>query len=132
MACRQLDPVRAVVIVDHQFAAIVFFRFRKKQRDRKISADAEARQVVTPDAVIDVLAKELPWDVSVEVSVEERWEDVQRYRRRNEQGIGGERTENALAELPGRLAVGWQLLVFLHLRRLRPKWIVRPPTLGCP
>jgi len=45
---------------------------------------------------------------------------MQRHCGRNEQRIGGERTENALAELPGRFAVGRQLFVLLYLRRLGP------------
>src|ERR1700722_16275555 len=115
MARRQLDAVGTIVIVDLQFAPIIFLGFRQEQSNRKIGADAQACKAVAPDAVIDVLSEELPRYVLIE----QRWEDVQRHRRRNEQGVGCERTENPLAELPGRLAVGRQLVVLLHLRRLR-------------
>ena len=64
MARRQLDPVRAVIIVDHQFAAVIFLGLRKEQRDGKIGADAQAGQMVAPDAIVDMLAEELSRDDS--------------------------------------------------------------------
>ena len=39
---RQLDPMRAVIVFDDQFAAVIFLRLGQKQRHRQIGADARA------------------------------------------------------------------------------------------
>src|SRR5579863_5752123 len=104
----------AIVVVDLQLPAIVLVRLRKEKSDREIGADAQAGKAVAPDAVIDVLAEELPRNIPVE----QRREDMQRHRRGNEQSVGGERTKNAHSELPGCFSVGRQLVVLLNLGRL--------------
>ncbi len=60
MAGRQLDPLRAVMVFDDQFAAVVFFRLGQKQCHRQIGADAQPGQLVAAHRIVDMQAEMLP------------------------------------------------------------------------
>src|SRR5262249_54237798 len=72
MARWQFDVVQAVSVFDRQFAAVVFFRRREKQRRRQICAHAMRRAGNLTNGVVDVCAERL----SALIAVEERRKDL--------------------------------------------------------
>src|SRR5271156_4892112 len=102
MPSRQLDFLGAVIVLDGQLASVVFIGLRQKQRHRQIRANADASQMIASHRIVNVNAKMLSHTVTIE-----QWrKNVFGDRSRDEQRVGGERLDNALAERPRNLAIG--------------------------
>ncbi len=113
----QLHLMRAVLVFDDEFAAVVLLGLGEEQRYAEVGANARRGPRDGADRTVDVRAEE----VALAVAVEERRKDPERHGRRHEQRRAGERREHDLAEFTGsRRALG-KLRVLLHARRLRSR-----------
>ena len=90
MAGRQLDRLRAEIVLDHQLAAVIGVRILEEERRRKVAADAELAAAVDAHRIVDMGAERL----AALVAVEQRREDLERQRRGDEQGRAAERVEH--------------------------------------
>ncbi len=110
----QLDAVRAVGILDHQFAAVVFVGRGEKQRRRKIGADPVRRAGHLADGVVHVGAEGL----AALIAIEKRRKHAQGQRGGDEERILPQRVQNHLAQLARRGRVLRQLHIVFHAGRL--------------
>ena len=89
IARRQLHPLRAVRVLDDEFAAVVVAGRRQEQRRRQVGAEATAACRVHADRAVDVAAERHAFAVAVE----ERRKDLPRQRGREERRVSRERGE---------------------------------------
>jgi len=113
----QLDVVRAVGVLDDQFAAVIFLGLRQEQRRREVGANPQARELVATHGIVDMDAEMVA--AVRDVAIEQRRKNPQRDGGREKPRIGRQRLDNPVTEFARHLAVGRQLLVALHQRRLR-------------
>ena len=73
IAGRQLHFMRAIIVLDHEYAAVILVRLRQKQRDREVGANAHAGQWVAAHRVVDMHAEML----ALAVAIEQRRKDVE-------------------------------------------------------
>ena len=97
IAGRQLDLVRAVSVLDHELAAVIFLGLATGTASPTDRCGCAARETVAAHRIVDMDAEMMA--VVRRIAIEQRREDVQRDRGREKQRIGGQRRDDAVAEL---------------------------------
>jgi len=87
----QLDVVRAVGVLDDQFAAVIFLGLRQEQRRREVGANPQAREMIAAHGIVDMDAEMVA--AVRDVAIEQR--------RKNPQRDGGREKTSDWPSTPG-------------------------------
>jgi hypothetical protein len=120
----KLDPLHAVVIFDHELAAVVLIRVGKEESRRKIGPNAMFGSAHLADRVIDVGTETL----SARISIEQRWKYLSRKCCGNEQRILFKCGEDDITELDRvRIMLGQLHVIFCTSRLMAGSYIAIDP-----